>query len=397
MIAPSKHKEELLKSLYALYLSDKYCDLTIKVRDGEVKVHSVVVCAGSEYFMRAVPAQDQLRIIFLFDLSLTDIKMVMRFLYTGELLPNDDNESNRKLLRKLGLLDTQRNTTEVAVKSNTLYSQSHIIGDAEVVVNLRGNLNTSSSGGDLNIDNRPRDLLQEVCNVAMITEKELPGKTRSSDEILKVVSQLEPLTAQSTTAETALDQLSTNGFQPDESNGDEDDDDDVANIVMNAALDTMLNSTGDSTSPLDTMIDTTEAEGNSSKKQSKHREQFGKSAPHAKCDLTETNNGNETSDLTETNDVKETSDGELSDTVGQEQNKKSYKRLVFDHKKKKRRRPFGSGKPSCPECDRKFASLKLLAGHRYVKHNVALDPKKYKILKCKVGTIMIIVKIMYFA
>ncbi|XP_067686103.1 uncharacterized protein [Haliotis asinina] len=99
MVVFSHYQGTVMRSLYLFYQESYMCDMTLIARDGEMKVHSLVLAAGSESFKAQISRNRNSRILWLSDLALREVEVVVKVIYTGELHPQDTNTTNLKILK----------------------------------------------------------------------------------------------------------------------------------------------------------------------------------------------------------------------------------------------------------------------------------------------------------
>ena len=88
--------DHLLNSLYSMQQSEKYCDLRLHTKSGELWTHSLILLANSALFQTWIQRHNgQAELSYeIPDLTLEEVKGVMQFLYTGKLALHEDNVSS---------------------------------------------------------------------------------------------------------------------------------------------------------------------------------------------------------------------------------------------------------------------------------------------------------------
>ncbi|XP_048252087.1 zinc finger protein 62 homolog isoform X1 [Haliotis rufescens] len=123
MVVFSHYQGNIMRSLYVFYKESYMCDTTLQAKDGEVKVHSLVLAACSEIFKAQITKKSNARTLWLSDLTLREVEMVVKVIYTGELQPQDTNTYNLKILKDWKVI-SEEDTKQVDHLKNSTIPQS---------------------------------------------------------------------------------------------------------------------------------------------------------------------------------------------------------------------------------------------------------------------------------
>ncbi|XP_041347439.1 zinc finger protein 37 homolog [Gigantopelta aegis] len=93
LYATAGFHEHILNTLYSLQQSQDCCDLTLKAKDGQVKVHSLILVASSSFFQQWYNNQkDKSALSFWIpELSLSELKLIIAYFYTGKLVISQES------------------------------------------------------------------------------------------------------------------------------------------------------------------------------------------------------------------------------------------------------------------------------------------------------------------
>ena len=80
--------EHVLITLHQLQQSQQFCDLTLKAKDGQIKVHSLLLLASSTFFQQWYTNQTNKSDLSFWipELSVSELKLIVEYFYTGKLV-----------------------------------------------------------------------------------------------------------------------------------------------------------------------------------------------------------------------------------------------------------------------------------------------------------------------
>ncbi|XP_074634299.1 kelch-like protein 7 [Acropora palmata] len=93
---PSKHHEELIERINALRTKQRFCDVTVVVKDEEFQAHKLVLAAASPFFLSLLESQMKERTEDLIKIELQEatapvMEEVLAYVYTGNVSLTTDN------------------------------------------------------------------------------------------------------------------------------------------------------------------------------------------------------------------------------------------------------------------------------------------------------------------
>eukprot|EP00931_Biecheleriopsis_adriatica_P108471 TRINITY_DN82795_c0_g1_i1.p1 TRINITY_DN82795_c0_g1~~TRINITY_DN82795_c0_g1_i1.p1 ORF type:complete len:374 (-),score=67.20 TRINITY_DN82795_c0_g1_i1:101-1222(-) len=144
-IPKPKPLERLAADWGRLFQSGLGSDVIVRIKDEDVRAHSLVLMARSEVFsaMLSTPMREGLeKTIVISDLGVEAVKSMLQFLYSGELTP-DDLKSDEKAL---GILEAAHrynieDLVDICVQGLTARFDVNSVGEWLYVADLMGNSN----------------------------------------------------------------------------------------------------------------------------------------------------------------------------------------------------------------------------------------------------------------
>ena len=90
----NSHQAHVIDQFQKLYNEEKFCDCTLSCNEGIIKAHKLVLSACSPYFQTLFlqcTEPYQYPVIILKDMSITDLKTLVEFMYKGEVTVSQSN------------------------------------------------------------------------------------------------------------------------------------------------------------------------------------------------------------------------------------------------------------------------------------------------------------------